>query len=197
VRVVFDRLLEIPGVVEVVTLRSRVGFLAVHGGLEGGTAEMAAAAAASAGASLYAVTQPHSLGWHVPSHRIRIAAAPRLAAFLAHVEVVVSIHGYFRPELPEVLYVGGGNRTLAAALADRLRRAVPEFGVVDDLRAIPTSMRGVHPGNPVNRAPGGGVQLELPHPARSRRRGSAIPDGDEPIDRLVDALGAFAAGLAA
>ncbi|MDZ4827532.1 MAG: poly-gamma-glutamate hydrolase family protein, partial [Actinomycetota bacterium] len=64
-----DELLACPGVEERTDLRSPVGFLALHGGLEAGTAEIAAAAAAAADASLYAVVQPDDLHWHIPSHR--------------------------------------------------------------------------------------------------------------------------------
>src|SRR5690606_39793265 len=67
---VFAELLAHPGVEEQVELRSRFGFLAIHGGsLERGTAEVADAAAEQAGASLYAVRQPDDLRWHVPSDR--------------------------------------------------------------------------------------------------------------------------------
>lgn len=147
-------------------LAAPIGFLALHGGIEPGTEAIARRAAGATGASAYVVTQPRSLGWHVSSHRIDPARVPRLAAFLAHVDVVLSVHGYFRPEQPDALFVGGGHRGLAGDLAERLRAVVDEMPVVDDLRAIPRGMRGVDPRNPVNRTPGGGVQLELPHRAR-------------------------------
>jgi phage replication-related protein YjqB (UPF0714/DUF867 family) len=35
---------------------------------------------------------------------------------------------------------------------------------------MPEALRGVHPSNPVNRAPGGGVQLELPPRVRGYGR---------------------------
>jgi phage replication-related protein YjqB (UPF0714/DUF867 family) len=169
---VFNRLLQCSAVDEHVVLRSPVGFLALHGGIEPGTEGMALAAAAAAGASAYVVTQPRSLGWHVSSHRIVTAEVPRLAEFLDHVEVVVSVHGYFRPEQADALFVGGGDRALAGVLARRLRAVVGEMPVVDDLPAIPRSMRGVDPRNPVNRSRGGGVQLELPHRARTDAGGA-------------------------
>lgn len=163
----FDRLLACRDVEEHVVLGSRVGFLALHGGIEPGTEGIARAAAEATGASAYVVTQPRALGWHVASHRVDPRRVPRLAAFLEHVEVVVSVHGYFRPEQPDAILVGGARRDLARDLTARLRAVVAEMPVVDDLRAIPRSMRGVDPRNPVNRARGGGVQLELPHPART------------------------------
>ena len=175
VAAVFDRLLQCFDVEEHVVLRSPVGFLALHGGIEPGTEGIAVAASVAAGASVYVVTQPRSLGWHVSSHRIVTADVPRLAAFLDHVDVVVSVHGYFRPEQRDALFVGGGRRDLAGDLAARLRAVVGEMPVIDDLAAIPKSMRGIDPRNPVNRSRGGGVQLELPHRARTDAR--AVVDG--------------------
>ena len=175
VAAVFDRLLLCSDVREHVVLRSPVGFLALHGGIEPGTEGMALTAAAAAGASAYVVTQPRSLGWHVSSHRIVTEQVPRLAEFLDHVDVVISVHGYFRPEQADALFVGGGERVLAGDLARRLRAVVGEMPVVDDLPAIPRSMRGVDPRNPVNRSRGGGVQLELPHRARTDAGGGSRP----------------------
>lgn len=163
---VFDRLLMCGGVEERVVLGSRLGFLALHGGIEPGTEGIALAAARSAGASAYVVTQPRSLGWHISSHHIDPRRVPGLAAFLDHVDVAVSVHGYFRPEQTDAILVGGAARDLAGDLAARLRVVVDEVPVVDDLQAIPRAMRGVDPRNPVNRTRAGGVQLELPHRAR-------------------------------
>src|SRR4051794_35035043 len=68
--VAFADLLGHPEVRETLVLGSRVGFLALHGGLEPGTSEIAAAAAHRAGASWYAVVQPDHLRRHVPSTQI-------------------------------------------------------------------------------------------------------------------------------
>lgn len=192
---VFDRLLQCTDVEEHVVLDGHVGFLALHGGLEPGTEGIALAAARAARASAYVVTQPRSRGWHISSHRIDPARVPRLAAFLDHVDVVVSIHGYFRPERPDALLVGGRHRGLARDLAGRLRTVVPEMPVVDDLAQIPPSMRGVDPRNPVNRTRGGGVQLELPHRARTDRPGG--PDAARSIaGRVAETLADFGHDLA-
>ena len=191
---VFAQLLRCSGVEERLTYGSPVGFLALHGGLEPGTEGVAARAAQAAGASSYIVTQPRTLGWHVPSHRIVTDEVPGLAGFLEHVEVVISVHGYFRPEWPDAVYVGGANRTLAAGLATRLRAALADLEVVDDLQAIPRGLRGVDPRNPVNGSRGGGVQLELPH--RARTAVGISPTGAVAA-RLTDALSAFAVELAA
>jgi phage replication-related protein YjqB (UPF0714/DUF867 family) len=164
---VFAELLASPGVEQHVSLRSGVGFLAIHGGLEPGTAELARAAADRSGASVYTVVQPGDLRWHVPAHRVQPGECPSFAEFLAHVAVVVSLHGYRRADLPMAVLVGGANRRLAARLGARLRAGLPAYDVIDDLDRIPADLRGVHPDNPVNLTRVGGIQLELPHPVRS------------------------------
>lgn len=186
--------------VEDLDLGSRVGFLAIHGGLEPGTAEVAQAAARGAGASYYTVQQPDDLKWHIPTHTIDPGEAPRLAAFLDHVDVVVSVHGYWRADLRMAVLVGGANRELAAELGPLLRDALPEYEIVDDLDAIPVDLRGVHPANLVNLSRGGGVQLELPHPVRAVGPygigdGAARFRGHGAV--LVDVLAGFALRLAA
>jgi phage replication-related protein YjqB (UPF0714/DUF867 family) len=191
----FAELLAHDGVAEDLELRSRFGFLAFHGGnLEVGTDVVAAQAAAGAGASLYAVRQPDGLRWHVPSIEVTPDESPALAAFLAHVDVAVALHGYGRTDMWTTLLAGGGNRPLAAHLAGHLRAALPEgYVVVDDLAAIPPELRGVHRHNPVNRAAHGGVQLELPPRVRSRTPYWAdLPEG-EPIPHVADLV----AGLVA
>ncbi len=202
---VLGELLREPGVVEEVGLASRVGFLAIHGGLEPGTAEVAHEAALRAGASHYTVWQPSALKWHIPTHRIDPAEAPRLAAFLDHVAVVVSVHGYWRADLRMAVLVGGANRDLATELGGALRNALPEYEIVDDLTAIPPDLRGVHPANLVNLgrgdgARGGGVQLELPHPVRAVGP-YGIGDGAARFrahsEALVEVLAGFAVRLAA
>jgi len=74
----------------------------------------------------------------------------------------VAVHGYGRAGHFTSLLVGGGNRALAGHVGRHLRDALPAYRIVDELDAIPTPLRGVHPRNPVNRPRGGGVQLELP-----------------------------------
>jgi phage replication-related protein YjqB (UPF0714/DUF867 family) len=187
---VFADLLAHPGVTETCELRSSFGFMAIHGGsLERGTAELARAAASGAGASLYAVEQPDDFRWHLPSHLADPAASRALARFLDHVEVVISLHGYGRDDWWTRILLGGGNRALAARLADRIRAALPGFEAIDELGAIPAELRGVHPANPANRPRGGGVQVELP--PRVRNVG---PRGrPELAAALVDALVAVAA----
>jgi phage replication-related protein YjqB (UPF0714/DUF867 family) len=174
---VFAELLACPGVIERAELRSRFGFMALHGGsLERGTAEIAERAGERAGASIYTVVQPEGLRWHVPSALVDPAHSPTLAEFLDHVDVVVSIHGYGRSDLGRALLVGGSNRALAARAARALSGALPDYRVVDDLVAIPPELRGMHPDNPVNRPRHGGIQLELPPRVRDGARRTAERD---------------------
>lgn len=162
-RNMFDELLRHPGVVEEFELRSPFGFLAIHGGsLERGTAEVATDAADRAAASIYAVRQPENLRWHIPSALVDPSSSPALSAFLDHVDAVVSVHGYGRRGYSDVVLIGGRNRELASRAAQVLRVAVPSHRFVDDLGAIPLTLRGIHVDNPVNRTRDGGIQLELP-----------------------------------
>jgi phage replication-related protein YjqB (UPF0714/DUF867 family) len=167
-------LLDHPGVEECVVLRSRFGFLAFHGGsLERGTDAIAAAAAERAGASLYAVRQPDDLRWHIPSTAFDPAASPALRAFVDHVEVAVSLHGYGRIDMWTTLLLGGQNRPLARRVGAALRTELGDgFTVVDDVHAIPRELRGLHPRNPVNLPPRAGVQIELPPRVRA---GNGVP----------------------
>jgi phage replication-related protein YjqB (UPF0714/DUF867 family) len=195
----FSGLLATHGVEERTVLRSRFGFLALHGGLEQATAELATEAAARSGASLYAVVQPPDLRWHVPSHHFDPAQSEALAAFVDHVDVVVSLHGYGglrgSDDRWTTVLLGGGNRTLAAQLAVALRRALPHYTWLDDVERIPAHLRGVHPANPVNLVAGGGAQLELPPRVRGYGRYWADFAGPGPPPHtavLLDVLAEFA-----
>lgn len=183
-----DELLATSGVEERFVRGSRVGLCALHGGLEQGTAEIAHAAAAEAGASFYAVVQPGDLRWHVPSHRYDPALSDGLRAFLGGVDVVISVHGFGGVRDADdrwtTALLGGTNRALAAELGCVLTRVLPNYRWIADLDAMPRHLRGLHPANPVNRVARGGVQLELP--PRVRREG---PD----LDALVNALAGAAA----
>jgi phage replication-related protein YjqB (UPF0714/DUF867 family) len=190
-------LLATDGFEERVSLRGRLGFLAFHGGLEGGTEETAEAAADSSDASVYALVQPPTLRWHLPSHVIGAGASPALRRFLDHVDVAVALHGYGRRERPRDILVGGANRVLAGAVAAALRPRLPDSVVVDDLDAIPAGMRGLHPTNPVNLCRQGGVQLELPPGVRGASwrwedRGPCTPQ-----PALIEALAEIAAAWTA
>lgn len=182
-----DELLATPGVHERFVRGSRFGFCALHGGLEQGTAEVAQAAASASGASCYAVIQPPGFHWHVPSHRFDPQCSGALAAFLAHVETVISVHGFGGVRSADdrwtTALLGGANRVLAAQCADALSDALPAYRWITDLDEMPARLRGLHPQNPVNRVAKSGVQLELP--PRIRRAG-------DDFDVLVRVLAAVA-----
>ena len=188
----FGRALARPGVVERAELRGRFGFMAFHGGeLERRTDLIAAAAAEASGASLYVVTHPAPDPPHFPSTDVRRGQSELLDTFLDHVGVVVTVHGYGRDGMFTSLLLGGRNRDLAGVLGDALSEALPEYQVVTDLAAIPRELRGLHPSNPVNAAPGGGVQLELPPRVRGLGPRWADWNGDgfvPPAAALVDVL---------
>ena len=190
-------LLALPGVREIVELRSRFGFMAIHGGdLELSTDAIAATAAAEAGASYYGVVYPVGLDRHLASSRYRRDESPTLDSFLNHVDAVVSIHGYGREGLWTSLLLGGGNRGLAEMLAAELSDRLPGYDMVTDLDEIPVALRGTNPANPVNVPSSGGVQLELPPRVRGHSPFSppAGPDGFSPPTRaLIDGLAAAAA----
>jgi phage replication-related protein YjqB (UPF0714/DUF867 family) len=169
-------------VVEDCVLGSPFGFMAFHGGLEAGTLPIARAAAEGVGASCYTVEQPAHLRWHVPSALVDPARSMLLRRFLEHVEVVVALHGYGRKGRPFDVLIGGANRTLAGVFAGEIRQRCPDLVAVDDIRAIPSPLRGLHPANPVNRPADGGIQVELPVRARLVPRSG----------RLVEALAATA-----
>jgi len=192
---VFADLLATPGVEERGAVRTAVGFLALHGGLEEATAEIAEEAAERSGASWYAVVQPPDLAWHVPSHQFEPTVSPRLEEVLAACDVVVSLHGFGRDGWWTSLLLGGSDRPLARRLASALRAGLPMYDVVDDVDAIPTELRGLDARNPVNRSCGGGVQIELP--PRVRGMGPHWADFDGPgltphTEALVAALAQFA-----
>ena len=189
----FADLLATPGVREEIELRGNVGFLAFHGGVEGGTYEIARDAAELSGASLYAVVQPDELKWHIPSVVVGTERSETMSMFLEHVDIVVAVHGYGRRDRPRQLLLGGQAREMAARLATVLRSHLPDWEVIDEIEEIPAILRGLHPRNPVNLTRVGGVQLELP----PRVRDTAWPDNPAPnkctpVDGIVDGLAAFA-----
>ncbi len=190
---------------EELTLDSRVGVMAYHGGnLEVGTDRIADAVAARTGASRYVVRQPDGLRWHIPSKLVRPDESARLAAFVDHVDVVVTLHGYGRRSMFRTLLLGGRNRALAAHVGAHLRTALPGYEIIDDLDHVPRPLRGLHPENPVNLPTAGGVQIELPPRVRGNGPFWNAWDGDFPtphtaalIDGLVTALTPDLASLVA
>jgi phage replication-related protein YjqB (UPF0714/DUF867 family) len=192
---VFAELLAHPGVDEVLELRSRLGFMAYHGGsLEEMTDVIASRAAQRSGASYYGVHQPADLQWHIPSIKVAPSDSPRLREFLDHVTTVITIHGFGRRGFFTTLLLGGGNRVLAEHVGVHLRAALPAYDITTDLDQIPAELRGQHRDNPVNLPLHQGVQVELP----PRVRGSSplwwdwegpglVPHTERLIDGLVAA----------
>ena len=182
----FSALLAQPGMTEVSQLRSRFGFLAIHGGgLEEMTDVIAERAAQAAGASVYLLRHPDRYPHHLPSALFDPAASPRLTEFLDHVDVAVSLHGYGRIGRSTQLLAGGRNRKLAAHVARHLQ--LTGYQVVTDLDKIPPELRGLHPNNPVNRVRDGGTQLELCVRVRGLSPRSPLP-GDDGLSPITAAL---------
>ena len=184
-------LLALPGVREVSTLRSRVGFLALHGGSQDrGTEQIADRAAEEAGASYYAIVQPRDLRVHLTSRLHDPVQSPRLQGFLAHVDIAISVHGFGRdgfavwvdsrrglvlePYGPALkgsqtgplrgVILGGRNPDLLDAARRLFDDRFPGYHVADERVRL-----GFHPDNPVNlpprtRRPGGAAS----RPARHR-----------------------------
>lgn len=191
----FAEVLRLPGVEERVELRSRIGFMAFHGGnLERRTEQIARRSAREADASVYTVTQPAGIRHHFPSVTVDPDRSDRLRSFFEHCEVVIAVHGYGRRGRWDDLLCGGQNRELARHVGDHLTTALPDrYNVITDLARIPQGLRGIHPENPVNRARRKGVQLELPPSVRgltplAARHGTPFPHLEALIGGLVAAV---------
>jgi phage replication-related protein YjqB (UPF0714/DUF867 family) len=177
-------LLTMPGVREECMLRSSVGFIALHGGSQDrGTEQIAGRAAAHAGASYYAIVQPSALRVHLTSRLHDPDDSAQLRAFLEHVDVAISVHGFGRdgfalwcdpgcgliiePYGPAVrgrqtgplrgIIVGGLNTPLLDAARELFHRRFAGYHVADERVRL-----GFHPDNPVNLPSAHGVQVELP-----------------------------------
>jgi|TARA_B100001105_G_scaffold39614_2_gene28544 phage replication-related protein YjqB (UPF0714/DUF867 family) len=190
-------LLAVDGVTEELEIRSTVGVLAIHGGgLERATDVVAREVADRTGSSFYALVQPDGSRRHLPSTRFIRGVSVRLDSFLEQVDTVMSIHGYGRHDDFWAILVGGANRPLAHHVAGHLRGTLPEeYRVVDDVDAMPRTLRGLHPDNPVNHPAGGGVQVELPPSIRWNRDHRDWSDHDgtprsEHLALLIDGLAA-------
>jgi phage replication-related protein YjqB (UPF0714/DUF867 family) len=186
-------LLAWPGVVERCALRSRFGLMAIHGGgLEQMTDVIATAAAERAGASCYTVLHPDDVEHHLSSLRYRPEESDDLAAFLEHVDVVVSIHGYGREGSWTSILAGGRNRRLAASIAAEAGVRLPGYDVVTELDRIPAELRGLSARNPVNAPSAAGVQLELPPRVRGLSPLSPPPGPDGLSPPTRDLIGILA-----
>jgi phage replication-related protein YjqB (UPF0714/DUF867 family) len=192
----FGELLAQANVTEVCELRSsRLGFMAYHGGqLEKVTDVIASTAAEASGCSYYGVLQTDENSVvHLPSATVAPTESPMLAAFLGHVDAVVTVHGYGRKRLWHALLLGGRNRELADHVARYLRRRLPDYDVINNPADLPRELAGMHPSNPVNLPPSRGVQIELPATVRWNRKGRHWSDlgshGRAPqVQALIDGL---------
>jgi phage replication-related protein YjqB (UPF0714/DUF867 family) len=177
-------LLKLPRVSEECVLRSAVGFMALHGGSQDrGTDQIASRAAEQAGASYYAIIQPAELRVHLTSRLHNPDHSARLRAFLQHVDIAISVHGFGRdsfalwidPERGLVIepygpairgnqsgplrgvIVGGRNIELLKVARQLLHDRFAGYHVADERVRL-----GFHPDNPVNLPSGRGIQVELP-----------------------------------
>ena len=190
-------LLARPEVTEICELRGSFGLMAFHGGnLERCTDVIAAEVAERTDASLYAVVQAPPLRQHIPSTAFDPDHSTALARFVAHVDIVIAIHGYGREDRFWDLLLGGRNRALATHVGTHLRGGIDErFGIIDELDDIPRGLRGQHPDNPVNLPAQAGVQIELPPTTRWNREEAEWSDwqgtGRAPqVDQLIEVLSA-------
>jgi phage replication-related protein YjqB (UPF0714/DUF867 family) len=205
-------LLAMPGVREELTLRSSVGFMALHGGSQDrGTDQIARRAADEAGASYYAIIQPSWLRIHLTSRLHNPEDSAHLRSFLDHVDVAISVHGFGRdgfalwvdsergmviePYGPAIranqkgplrgIIVGGLNAQLVDAARAIFEKRFTGYQVADNRVRL-----GFHPDNPVNLPSAHGVQVELPPGLRGIGDfGEILGSRQEPlVSEVVDAL---------
>ena len=168
-----DELIQYPGVKEELQLAGAIGVMALHGGLEHGTAEAAIDVAGRTNASRYSIVQPHNLYWHIPSIHYNPALSAALKQFLEHIAFAVSFHGYGRQDHKNTVLLGGRNRKMADKIGAAIGRR-SDLRVISDLDGIPPKLRGMHPKNPVNLPEHGGVQIELSPGARTPNHLEAV-----------------------
>jgi phage replication-related protein YjqB (UPF0714/DUF867 family) len=205
-------LLTLPGVREVCLLRSRVGFLALHGGSQDrGTEEIARRAAEKSSASYYAIVQPPALRVHLTSRLHDPDHSPQMRAFLDHVDVAISVHGFGRdgfalwldpacglviePYGPAVrgsqtgplrgIILGGLHAELLDAARRRFDGRFAGYHVADERVRL-----GFHPDNPVNLPSAHGVQVELPPGLRGIGDfgETSVPRHDDVVSEVVATL---------
>ena len=177
-------LLALPGVEEVCELRSAVGFMALHGGSQDrGTHEIASRAAEQSASSYYAIVQPPDLRVHLTSRRHDPGESQAMRAFLDHIEVAISVHGFGRDSFSFHLESATQPVIEPYGPARRGRQTGPLRGIIvgglnahlveeacrllgDRLAGYHAGSErvrlGFHPDNPVNLPPAHGVQIELP-----------------------------------
>jgi phage replication-related protein YjqB (UPF0714/DUF867 family) len=205
-------LLALPGIREERTLRSNIGFMALHGGSQDrGTDQIARRAADEAGASYYAIIQPSWLRVHLTSRLHNPAHSANLRSFVEHVDVAISVHGFGRdgfalwldsergviiePYGPAIrgnqkgplrgIIVGGLNAQLVDAAGAIFEKRFTGYHVADKRVRL-----GFHPENPVNLPSAHGVQVELPPGLRGIGDFGEllVPRQEPPVREVVNAL---------
>jgi phage replication-related protein YjqB (UPF0714/DUF867 family) len=205
-------LLTLPGVKEECVLRSALGFMALHGGSQDrGTHEIGSLVAERAGASYYAIVQPDGLRVHLTSRRHNPDQSECLQAFLQHVEIAISLHGFGRdgfdlrvdpvrglviePYGPALrgnqsgplrgIIVGGRNEDLLDVARRLLHDRFVGYHVADERVRL-----GFDPNNPVNLPSAQGVQIELPPGLRGIGDFGErlIPSDDGRVTEVIAAL---------
>jgi phage replication-related protein YjqB (UPF0714/DUF867 family) len=205
-------LLTMPGVKEECILRSNVGFMALHGGSQDrGSDQIARRAARLAGASCCAIVYPPGLRVHLTSRLHDPDHSAHLRAFLEHVDVAISVHGFGRdgfalwfdpdqglivqPYGPTIrgkqtgplrgIIVGGLNAPLVDAAREFFQRRLASYHIADERVRL-----GFHPDNPVNLPSAHGVQVELPPGLRGIGDfgESLVPRQDGVVSEVVAAL---------
>ncbi len=174
-------------------LRSQLAIVAPHAGrIEPVTGELAVAIAGD-DHRLYCFSgrdRNNNGRLHVTSTRF---ADPFLAEVLRGALAVVSVHGSRGPSVA-ITQIGGTNQLLSFGIHRSLANA--GFSVT---RARPP-MAGRHPDNVTNRAPQGGVQLEISRVLRDQlqfdRHAAAGEHGNECSCRFCDYVGALRDALA-
>jgi phage replication-related protein YjqB (UPF0714/DUF867 family) len=204
-------LLSLPGVEEECILRSSVGLMALHGGSQDrGTHEIASRVAEVAGASYYAIVQPRGLRVHLTSRRHDPAHSEQMAAFLRHVQIAISVHGFGRdgfalhvdpggvvvePYGPALrgqqrgplrgIIVGGRNAELLELARRLLGNRFAGYHVAEERVRL-----GFHPDNPANLPSSHGIQIELPPGLRGigDLGEHLVPSEDGVVTEVIEAL---------
>ena len=205
-------LLSLPGVREECVLRSAVGFMALHGGSQDrGTDQLATRAAERSGASYYAIIQPTGLRVHLTSRLHDPDHSETLRAFLRHVEIAISVHGFGRdgfsfwvdpargpviePYGPALrgrqtgplrgIIVGGQNADMLDAARRLLHDRFAGYHIADERVRL-----GFHPDNPANLPSAHGIQIELPPGLRGIGDfgDQLVPGTDGLVTEVVEAL---------